>query len=174
MADNRKPWEIIHGDALKLLGSYEPGSFDAVITDPPYASGGIRNQHIVALDINEESHGNAMGIGHAIATTERAVKKLDLDSMYANGITCKLLNGCRIPAYMENDREAIQMGLALCVDIGEEGPRIVRIPNTLHLEHIMMSEAYLNEIQSNPSIVIESGPEPLQFDADGNLKFDLD
>jgi site-specific DNA-methyltransferase (adenine-specific) len=36
MTDNCKPWEIIHGDALKLLGSYEPGSFDAVITDPPY------------------------------------------------------------------------------------------------------------------------------------------
>lgn len=160
------------------IGKYYSGDgMDPNITgtfSTPYASGGIRNQHIVALDINEESHGNAMGIGHAIATTERAVKKLDLDSMYANGITCKLLNGCRIPAYMENDREAIQMGLALCVDIGEEGPRIVRIPNTLHLEHIMMSEAYLNEIQSNPSIVIESGPEPLQFDADGNLKFDLD
>ena len=35
-----QPWEIIHGDALKLLSSFEPGSFDAIITDPPYASGG--------------------------------------------------------------------------------------------------------------------------------------
>lgn len=33
-------WEIIHGDALKALGNYPPGAFDAVITDPPYASGG--------------------------------------------------------------------------------------------------------------------------------------
>ena len=33
-------WEILHGDALKLLGGFAPGAFDAVITDPPYASGG--------------------------------------------------------------------------------------------------------------------------------------
>lgn len=33
-------WEIIQGDALSLLRSYPAGSFDAIITDPPYASGG--------------------------------------------------------------------------------------------------------------------------------------
>ena len=33
-------WTILHGDALKLLGDFSPGAFDAVITDPPYASGG--------------------------------------------------------------------------------------------------------------------------------------
>ena len=39
MSDNPR-WEIIQGDALKLLGGFSPGTFDAVITDPPYASGG--------------------------------------------------------------------------------------------------------------------------------------
>ena len=33
-------WEIIRGDALSVLAEFEPGAFDAVITDPPYASGG--------------------------------------------------------------------------------------------------------------------------------------
>lgn len=33
-------WEIIRGDALQLLRDYPASSFDAVITDPPYASGG--------------------------------------------------------------------------------------------------------------------------------------
>ncbi len=136
----------------------------------PYATGGIAKQHIVVLDVSDNSHGNAMGIGHAIATTERAVKKLDLDAMYANGVTCKLLNGCRIPAYMENDRDAIKMGLALCVDYDEDKPRIVRIPNTLHLEHIMLSEAYYTEIQNDARFVIESEPEPFAFDCDGNIE----
>ena len=40
MPMNDEKWEIIHGDALKLLGQFAPGTFDAVITDPPYASGG--------------------------------------------------------------------------------------------------------------------------------------
>ena len=39
MTENQK-WEIIHGDALRVLEGFVPGTFDAVITDPPYASGG--------------------------------------------------------------------------------------------------------------------------------------
>ena len=39
MSDNLK-WEIIQGDALKVLSGFAPDTFDAVITDPPYASGG--------------------------------------------------------------------------------------------------------------------------------------
>jgi len=160
------------------VGKYFSGDgMDPNITgtfSTPYASGGIAKQHVVVLDVDDNSHGNAMGIGHAIATTERAVKKLDLDAMYANGVTCKLLNGCRIPAYMGCDREAIQMGLALCVDYDESNPRIVRIPNTLHLEHIMLSEAYYQEANENPNLIIESEPKPFNFDTMGNLAFDLD
>ena len=33
-------WEIIHGDSLTVLESFPPSTFDAVIPDPPYASGG--------------------------------------------------------------------------------------------------------------------------------------
>ena len=37
--ENRK---ILHGDTLKLVKAFQPGIFDAVITDPPYASGGTK------------------------------------------------------------------------------------------------------------------------------------
>lgn len=30
-------WKILHGDTLKLVKAFQPGIFDAVITDPPYA-----------------------------------------------------------------------------------------------------------------------------------------
>jgi len=32
---------ILHGDALSLIPQYPPGTFDGVISDPPYASGGV-------------------------------------------------------------------------------------------------------------------------------------
>ena len=35
-------WEILHGDTLKLVKAFEPAIFDAVVTDPPYASGGTK------------------------------------------------------------------------------------------------------------------------------------
>lgn len=37
-----KNWTILHGDTLKLVKAFQPGIFDAVITDPPYASGGTK------------------------------------------------------------------------------------------------------------------------------------
>ena len=33
-------WSILHGDSLQILRQFVPNSFDAIITDPPYASGG--------------------------------------------------------------------------------------------------------------------------------------
>lgn len=33
--------QLLQGDALKLLPTLDAGSFDALITDPPYASGGV-------------------------------------------------------------------------------------------------------------------------------------
>lgn len=35
-------WEILHGDTLTLVKAFLPGTFDAIITDPPYASGGSK------------------------------------------------------------------------------------------------------------------------------------
>jgi site-specific DNA-methyltransferase (adenine-specific) len=37
--DKHKKYQLIHGDALDVLPKFEPNVFDAVITDPPYASG---------------------------------------------------------------------------------------------------------------------------------------
>lgn len=34
-------WQLIGGDALDVLAGLAPGTFDAVITDPPYSSGGM-------------------------------------------------------------------------------------------------------------------------------------
>ena len=33
-------WSLLHGDSLQILRQFEPNRFDAIITDPPYASGG--------------------------------------------------------------------------------------------------------------------------------------
>ena len=33
---------VLNGDTLKLVKAFQPGIFDAVITDPPYASGGTK------------------------------------------------------------------------------------------------------------------------------------
>ena len=37
---DKPTWEILQGDALKIIPTFAPNTFDAIITDPPYASGG--------------------------------------------------------------------------------------------------------------------------------------
>lgn len=135
----------------------------------PYATGGIRSQRVCVLDLSLETHGNGIGLGYSSATTKRVFDQLDLSSMYPNAITCTVLGGVRIPIVMESDREAIQVCIRTCNEIDKKNPRVVRIPNSLHIEHIMLSESYYEEAKNNPNLIIESEPEYLPFDEDGNL-----
>lgn len=135
----------------------------------PYASGGIKAQRVCVLDLSPETHGNGIGLGYSSATTKRVFDQLDFASMYPNAITCTVLGGVRIPIVMESDKEAIQVCVRTCNEIDKENPRIVRIPNSLHIEHIMLSEAYYEEVKKHPDIEILSEPEYLPFDAEGNL-----
>lgn len=135
----------------------------------PYASGGIAAQRVAVLDLSKETHGNGIGLGFSSATTKRVFDKLDLASMYPNAITCTVLGGVRIPIIMESDKEAIQVCIKSCNEIDKTRPRVVRIPNSLHLEHIMLSQDYLEEIKGMETIEIESEPMDLPFDENGML-----
>ena len=134
-----------------------------------YAGGGLEAQHICVLDLSEETHGNATGIGMASAMTERAYQKIDLSAMYPNAITSTVLDVVKLPVIMENDKETIQLCIKVGVDIDKDNPRIIRIPNTLHIEHIWLSEAYYEEAKKHPHLVIESEPAYMEFDEAGNL-----
>lgn len=135
----------------------------------PYIKGGLNADKVAVLNVSAESHGNAVGMGNCSAITARIFNQLDLDAVYVNGLTCKQMSATYIPPVMESDKECVQ----LCVKTlwGTERPnlKIVRIPNSLHVEHIMLSEAYLDEIKANPNLTIEGEPEDWPFDEKGNL-----
>lgn len=135
----------------------------------PYATGGIQSQRVAVLDVSDASHGNAMGVGFASATTQRLYQKIDMDAMYPNAITATVLGGVRIPVVMPNDRECIQLCVRTCTGIDHSAPRIVRIPNSLHLEYIQLSAAYGPVLETIPGLEIADGPLPFAFDPQGNL-----
>jgi hypothetical protein len=135
----------------------------------PFASGGIKSQRVAVLGLSNETHGNANGIGMASATTKRLYGQMDFAITYPNAITSKVLDTVRLPMVMDSDREAIQVCLRSCDDIDHDNPRIVRIPNSLHLEYIHISPALLEEAGAAAGMEILSGPEPFPFDRDGNL-----
>ena len=135
----------------------------------PYASGGLVAQNVVVLDLTDETHGNAIGIGMAHATTRRVYDKMDFEKTYPNAITATVLQVCRIPMVMSSDRDAIAVAVRSCIDIDKSNVRLVRIDNSLHIGEIYISEAHLAEARQNPDLEVLSGPHEWAFDQNGSL-----
>jgi hypothetical protein len=124
---------------------------------------------MVILDLSEKSHGNAAGVGLADICTRRLVDKIDFVATYMNHITSTALVGGKLPVIMEHDRHALQLAVKTCNAPPDAGLRMVRLTNTLHLEHILISEAMVEDARANPSIEILGPPVAWNFAADGSL-----
>ncbi|MDO4268501.1 MAG: hypothetical protein Q4C73_08500, partial [Eubacteriales bacterium] len=94
---------------------------------------------------------------------------LDLELTYPNLITSTVVENARIPMIMRNDKEAIQVCIRTCTGVDKDRIRIVRIANSLNVEHIMLSEAYYEEAGNIPGLIVESEPKELEFDEEGAL-----
>ena len=137
---------------------------------PQYCSGGIDAETVVILDLSDETHGNAQGIGLAEVTTRRLFNKMKLEMTYPTGVTNTFLHLMKIPMIMDNDREALQLALCCCPDAEDQNNmKMIRIPNTAHIDVIEISEGMLPLAKANPNIEILSEPYELAFDENGNL-----
>jgi hypothetical protein len=123
---------------------------------------------IVALDITEESYGNATGLGNADFTTRRLVDKIDMKATLINCITACAPWGARVPATYETDREAIETALDCIGLTPPERARVVRIKNTLMLGELEVSDAFAAEVARRSDLTIV-GEAPLRFDVTGRL-----
>src|SRR5438034_5331787 len=124
---------------------------------------------IVALDLTEDSYGNAVGIGNADFTTRRLVDKIDMKPTLINAITACAPNGAKVPPTYDTDREAIETALSCIGLTPPERARVIRIKNTLMLGEIEVSEAFLPEVVKHADLTRLTDPAPLAFDAAGRL-----
>lgn len=126
-------------------------------------------RRIFVREMTPETHGNANGVGLADATTARLVRGIDPQSTYINALTALAPQGSKIPIYFETDREVLTH-LLPSTGVGDLlQTRIVHIADTLNVERMAASEAYLSEIESHPGVEKLSDPEEMSFDAAGNL-----
>ncbi|WP_019229834.1 lactate racemase domain-containing protein [Sedimentibacter sp. B4] len=124
---------------------------------------------IVALDLSDETHGNAMGMGIAASTTRRLFNKIDMEATYPNSLTASAPEASAIPSVFGSDELAIKAAVKFAYDANRSKLRIVRIPNTLHIEYIEVSEALIDELKEREDIEIISAKHSWQFDNSGNL-----
>jgi hypothetical protein len=135
----------------------------------PYASGGPKVQRYVVLDLTDESHGNMLGAGLADFVTKRLFDKTDFDAAYPNALTSRVPKPAKMGLVMKNDRTAIKAGIYNSEGITDRLPTLVRIPNTSHINELLVSETLLEQVEAHPELTVLGEPFELKFDANGNL-----
>jgi hypothetical protein len=142
--------------------------YSASLSQPPAATPKI--QRIVVCDLTPETHGNGIGIGMADFVSTRMVRALDHRSTYINALTAVTPQTAKIPIYFDTDKENIELALAsLCLQEPAKA-RVLHISDTLALECLEASEAFLAESTGRNDLQILGEPRPLQFDLSANLR----
>lgn len=126
-------------------------------------------RRIFVRDLTPATHGNAIGLGLADATTTRLVRAIDFRATHTNAITALTPHGAKIPMAFDSDREAITSLLASVAVPAGATPRVVRIADTLSVADLAISEPLWQESAGRPGLVAAGDPQPMAFDADGNL-----
>jgi hypothetical protein len=120
--------------------------------EPPPASPVI--SVIVALDLTEQTQGNANGMGLADITTARLASKVDFHATYVNVLTAGLVGLPKggLPITLPTGRDAVATAVRVCGRADPAEARVVRIRNTLLLEELLVSAPLLDEVAANASL----------------------
>lgn len=122
---------------------------------------------IIVLDLTDESHGNAAGLGLADITTKRLISKVNWHDTHINVFTSGFIERDRIPVVADNDRQALEWALEIAKVRDLEKARIVRIRDTNTLGVLYISQGLWEEAQRNNRLKFINEVN-LTFD-DGNL-----
>ncbi|MBT7155921.1 MAG: DUF2088 domain-containing protein [Deltaproteobacteria bacterium] len=125
---------------------------------------------IVVLDMTEESHGNAVGIGLSDYISDRLYTKINRSAVAKNAIAANTPEKGRIPISLPTDRETVEAALNTIGAIKSEDARIVHIKNTLELKEMHISNALLPETTAKTNLVIMEEIGPISFDNLENIE----
>ncbi|MFC1558033.1 lactate racemase domain-containing protein [candidate division KSB1 bacterium] len=125
---------------------------------------------IVALNLTDDSHGNALGVGLSDVITKRLYEKINFNTYYTNVMTSTLLEITKIPVIGINDETAIKIALKTCWTADKEKAKVARIKNTLSLSEILVSRTLLETEKDNKNIEPIGEFSRMEFDEAGVIK----
>jgi hypothetical protein len=122
---------------------------------------------IVALDLTDQTHGNAAGLGLADIVTRRLIERVDFHATMTNHRTSGEGGAFRskIPLVLADERAAVQAAIGCCGHGRPETVRLARIQSTAFVETLEISAPLLEEARSRDDIEVLSGPHPMNLSA---------
>jgi len=109
---------------------------------------------IILLDITENSHGNAIGMGLADIITRKFYEKIDFRATYENTLTSNFLERGNMPIVVDTEELALQYALRYSGIFNPENAKIIRLKNTLKLDKIFVSQRVLDEVKDRENIEV--------------------
>ncbi len=106
------------------------------------------------LDLTEETHNNAVGMGLADFITRKLYEKIDPISTYTNAIASGNPGCANIPVVLENEKEVMLGAIQTCPKIDVNKAKVVKIKDTLHLINIEVSESLIPYCRSNEKFIV--------------------
>ncbi len=128
-----------------------------------------RIKRICLRGLTPATHGNAVGLGIAEFCRTRLVRETDLAATRLNAMVANHVSAALMPIDYETDRAMLQAALGTIGLTSPENARLLWIADTLHLDQIECSTAYLAEAKARNTLEILTDPRPLPFDLEGNL-----
>ena len=124
---------------------------------------------IYVRGLTPETHGNATGIGSAEYTHTSLINQMDVEATYTNCMTGNNPAAGALPIHFDTDRKVLDAALQTIGYVKPEQAKIIRILTTVALEHVLVSEAYHDEIQQRPDLTIIEPAQAMAFSEDDNL-----
>jgi hypothetical protein len=126
-------------------------------------------RRVVALNLTNGACGNAAGVAAADYITQKLLKSIDVHDTNVNCIASAFPEVAKIPPAMDDDQEAIYAALMTYGRPDPLGAKLMVISSTLHLEHLYVSSALMEEVSRKDHVEIISRDEEFEFDSEGNL-----
>jgi len=141
-----------------------------MIPRQPEAFGKVDVAVITVLDLTEETHGNASGMGLANVTTARVANKIDWFATYTNCITSGIFGMFRVslPITMPDDKRALEVSLRGCARPWADA-RMVFIRDTLTVDYIWVSPNLRQAVEEHPRLAVVEEV-PLEFAVNGTMR----
>lgn len=130
-------------------------------------------QQIYVRGLTSKTGGNATGIGIAEYCRSQLVRQMDVEMTRINCLTALHATAAAIPLHWETDREVLEVAIDQCGRPSLDQVRCVWLPNTLHLDQLICSEALWDESQTlvlAGRLEVIHKPQPWPLDPQGNLQ----
>jgi hypothetical protein len=126
-------------------------------------------RRIIVRGLTAATHGVAHGVGLADFCKTRLVRQTDVEATWVNGLASGSVAISAFPLHFETDRELLDASLAIIGLVEPPDAKLLWIKNTLDLEEVECSTAFLNEARERPDLEVLTGLRNLPLDAGGNL-----